>query len=76
MITGCSLWQAVKTEIRTLIFSVRISVFEWTRRESNPCPKAYSLSFYYHSLLIPDGLTPSCSLADQRADTLICSVAS
>lgn len=25
---------------------------KWTRRESNPCPKAHSLSFYYHSLSI------------------------
>ena len=24
----------------------------WTRRESNPCPKTNSLSFYYHSTLL------------------------
>lgn len=25
--------------------------YKWTRRESNPCPKARPLSFYYHSKL-------------------------
>ncbi len=25
---------------------------EWSRRESNPCPKNHSLSFYYHSVSI------------------------
>ena len=24
-------------------------LIKWSRRESNPCPKAHSLSFYYHS---------------------------
>ena len=31
--------------------AVRLRTVEWTRRESNPCPKMNSLSFYYRSTL-------------------------
>ena len=38
---------------------VRIPLDQWIRRESNPCPKAYSLSFYYRSLFfLPVFLRP------------------
>ena len=38
--------------------------FLWTRRESNPRPKAHSLYFYYHSLLL--WLTPFPPVSGNR----------
>ena len=54
----------VVIKIETLYYST-MSLSIWSRRESNSCPKASPLSFYYHSQLfdIPSGrrqLTAFC----------------
>ena len=54
--------------------NIQCRYLQWTRRESNPCPKAYSLSFYERSLFILTG-EPVPSLRRTGADTLAVSVA-
>gem|GEM_PF-6994359 len=41
---------ATRNATRKIKSAVFTALLEWSRRESNPCPKAYSLSFYECSL--------------------------
>ena len=53
VISRLSLTHLRISECAVIITSERVRrfVFEWSRGESNPCPKNHSLSFYYHSAL-------------------------